>query len=126
MDDAEPLSRSEIRTYEQAIRHGWQLPESVYKAVPTIMFRVLVDQQSTKRDKIAAARVLAMLKQDNDAATEKTVDLRSPSPSITINNGVQVATADGGRVTALSIVQRLRAGDVSVDAPAGAAGTDSE
>lgn len=124
MDDTERPSRSEMRTYETAVRHDWQLPETVYKALPVTMARILVDPASTKRDKIAAARVLAMLKQHNEANAKDTVDLRTPS--ITINNGVQVATSDGGRATAMSIVQRLGIGGVSVDTASGSSDSDSE
>jgi len=57
--------RSDLKRYEQAIRNNWDLPQSIYRALPTVLAKILTT--GTAREQVAAARVLAQLHAQNNA-----------------------------------------------------------
>ena len=62
----ETLSRSDMQMIGQAVRHRWQIPEQLYSALPMQLAALLA--KGTPREKIAAAKVLAQIHGQNEAA----------------------------------------------------------
>lgn len=56
--------RSDLRQYAAAVRRGWILPEKVHSFVPAMMLQIVA--KGKHRDAIAAAKVLAVMHQQND------------------------------------------------------------
>jgi hypothetical protein len=65
MTDDLPAKRGDLRRYEQAIRHGWKIPDEIYRALPRVLATILA--KGTAREQVAAARVLAQLHAQNNA-----------------------------------------------------------
>ena len=65
-DNLQPMSRSDLRMMEQAVRQNWNIPDAIFKALPGVMAKILSD--GSNREKVAAARVLAALHSQNQAA----------------------------------------------------------
>ena len=62
-------TRSDLRLLEQAIRNRWEIPESIYAAVPATLANILL--KGTNREKLAAAKVFAeIVKQNNEPDTK--------------------------------------------------------
>jgi len=59
------MKRSDMRMLEQAVRHRWELPASLYEALPLVLAKIL--SNGTAREQVAAARVLAQLHAQNNA-----------------------------------------------------------
>jgi hypothetical protein len=60
-----PAKRGDLKRYEQAIRHGWEMPDEIYRALPRVLTTILA--KGTAREQVAAARVLAQLHAQNNA-----------------------------------------------------------
>ena len=56
--------RADLRMLERAIRHGWQIPESVYATLPRIVIGILTNSDNA-REKLAAIRALTTMHKDN-------------------------------------------------------------
>ena len=65
MTDDLPAKRGDLKRYEQAIRHGWEMPDGIYRALPIVLAKILKD--GTPREKVAAARVMVQLQAQNNA-----------------------------------------------------------
>ena len=63
--NSQPMSRSDLRMMEQAVRQNWNIPDAIFKALPGVMAKILSD--GSNREKVAAARVLAALHSQNQA-----------------------------------------------------------
>jgi len=57
-------TRGNLRMLETQIRNGFEIPESLRKAAPMIVGKILRD--GTKREQIAAARVLVAMERVNN------------------------------------------------------------
>jgi hypothetical protein len=51
-------SRSDMRLYERALRQGWDIPAAMRTEIVTTMSGIIRDEEATRRDRTAAARVL--------------------------------------------------------------------
>jgi len=61
----QPMSRSDLRMVEQAVRQNWSIPDAIFQALPGVMAQIL--SSGSNREKVAAARVLAALHSQNQA-----------------------------------------------------------
>lgn len=57
-------ARGDLRTLERGIRKGWDIPEAVFQKAAVIIANVL--QHGTNREKIAAARALVAMNEQNN------------------------------------------------------------
>ncbi len=56
--------RGDLRTLERGIRKGWDIPEAVFQKAAVIIANIL--QNGTNREKIAAARALVAMNEQNN------------------------------------------------------------
>ena len=56
--------RGDLRKIEQGIRQGWSIPEAVFQKAAVIIANIL--QNGTNREKIAAARALVAMNEQNN------------------------------------------------------------
>ena len=64
LDEPPHRQRSALRLLQKAVTHGWEIPEAVWRAAPGICARILASEQSTARDRLRAAEVLAAMARD--------------------------------------------------------------
>lgn len=55
--------RSSLRTIQQAVEQGWNIPAHVMEAIPRIVSEILFDESASTRDRLRAAEVIASLVQ---------------------------------------------------------------
>ncbi|MBL8815246.1 MAG: hypothetical protein JNL58_04390 [Planctomyces sp.] len=63
------ITSAELKTIEQAIRKKWDIPEGVYKALPATLVNILLS--GSNREKIAAARVIAAIREQDEDSEPK-------------------------------------------------------
>ena len=56
--------RSSLRVIQRAVENGWDVPLQIIDAVPKVIAKVMLNDNSTFRDRIRAAEVLASLVRD--------------------------------------------------------------
>ena len=65
----EVLAPSDIKRLEQAFRNQWEMPETIWRAVPQIMAKII--GTGTPRERVAAARVLVAMQSQNNPPQPK-------------------------------------------------------
>lgn len=64
-------TRPELRNIERGLRQGWEFPDNLYRALPTLMLELLTKRLPNQtyyysdRTRVAAARVIALLNAQN-------------------------------------------------------------
>lgn len=69
---------AELKLLHRAVRRGWNIPDQVKDALPVAMVQIVADQGASKRDKIAAARVIVQMEGQNislDPPVQKNVNV---------------------------------------------------
>jgi hypothetical protein len=105
----EPLSRSDMQVIGQAVRKGWNIPDSILQRLPQALAKIVVEGKP--RDKIGAARVLMQMHDSNNRPAGR------GTGGPVVNVGVQVnGNPQSGRNLATQIAQRIRTERLSADA----------
>lgn len=60
--------RSTLILLRSAIANGWELPNATMRAIPAYAASILSDTNSSQRERLRAAELLAMLQRDTIAA----------------------------------------------------------
>lgn len=92
----------DTRMIERAVKGGWDIPDVARKLIPTELTKIAVarnpdntpykaanGENISPRNQIAAARVLALMNQQNQAAEK--AESGEDQPQVQVNVGVQVA-----------------------------------
>ena len=83
----EDMSRSDLKTLERGLRDRWDFPEETFRAIPRLMAEIIGKRYpaghamageyvSSRREQIAAARVLAVMHGQNIAADPPPQEVR--------------------------------------------------
>lgn len=56
----------DLKHVEIALREDWNIPESIKENLSLVVWKIVLDKESSKRDKLSAARVLVAMKASND------------------------------------------------------------
>lgn len=86
-------SRRDIRQYATAVRRGWVLPEKVHTFVPAMMLQIVA--KGKQRDAIAAAKVLALMHQQNEGCGPLVMEPEEPIEDARSRLLVRIAEARG-------------------------------
>jgi hypothetical protein len=64
LDEPPSRQKAALRLLQRAVTHGWEIPESVWRAAPGICTRILADASVHPRDRLRATEVLAAMARD--------------------------------------------------------------
>jgi hypothetical protein len=94
-------SRSDLRLYERALRHGWDVPSETRAEVVRVLAEIVRDGQAKRRERTAAARALLQATRvDLEAirVAQGTLyqDLVRRLEALEEDRGAELADAEGG------------------------------